>query len=101
MGHFANKTHSNGQTVIFENRGITFISKYFEIKDLWEDCFILGIQIQREKSRGILGLSQKSYIDIILERFGMQTTNQVTPLLLKETNSITINALKLTLNFEN
>ena len=34
--------------------------------------FVLGIQIYRDRSRYILGLSQRSYIDKVLERFGMQ-----------------------------
>ena len=32
---------------------------------------MLGIQIHRDRSRGILGLSQKSYIEKILKRFCM------------------------------
>ena len=48
-----------------------FLSKKFEIKDLGDASFVLGIQIHRDRSRGILGLSQKSYIEKILKRFGM------------------------------
>ena len=33
--------------------------------------FVLGIQIYKDSSRGILGLSQKSYIDKVPSRFGM------------------------------
>ena len=32
---------------------------------------MLGIQIYRDRLRGILGLSQKAYIDKVLSRFGM------------------------------
>ena len=49
-----------------------FLSKHFEMKDLGDASFVLGIQIHRDRSRGILGLSQKSYIDKVLKRFGMQ-----------------------------
>ena len=49
-----------------------FLSKNFEMKDLGDASFVLGILIQRDRSRGILGLSQRSYIDKVLERFGMQ-----------------------------
>ena len=49
-----------------------FLSKNFEMKDLGEATFVLGIQIQRERTQGILGLSQKNYIDKVLKRFGMQ-----------------------------
>ena len=34
--------------------------------------FVLGIQIYRDCSRGILGLSQKTYIDKVLSRFDMK-----------------------------
>ena len=41
------------------------------MKDLGDAYFVLGIQIYRDCSRGILGLSQKAYIDKVLSRFGM------------------------------
>ena len=42
------------------------------MKDLGETSFVLGIQIYRDRPRDILGLSQKAYIEKILERYGMQ-----------------------------
>ena len=42
------------------------------MKDLGDASFVLGIQIYRDCSRGILRLSQKSYIDKVFKRFGMQ-----------------------------
>ena len=35
-----------------------FLSKKFEMKDLSDASFVLGIQKHRDRSRGILGLSQ-------------------------------------------
>uniref|UniRef100_A0A6N2L3B4 Fe2OG dioxygenase domain-containing protein n=1 Tax=Salix viminalis TaxID=40686 RepID=A0A6N2L3B4_SALVM len=49
-----------------------FLAKNFEMKDLGEASFVLGIQIHRDHSRSILGLSQKSYIKKVLKRYGMQ-----------------------------
>jgi len=49
-----------------------FLAKNFEMKDLGEASFVLGIQIHRDRSRGILGLSQKSYLEKVLKRYGMQ-----------------------------
>ena len=49
-----------------------FLSKQFEMKDLGDSSFVLGIQIYQDRSRGILRLSQKIYIDKVLKRFGMQ-----------------------------
>ena len=43
-----------------------FLSKNFEMKGLGDASFVLGMQIHRDRSRGILGLSQKSYIEKIL-----------------------------------
>ena len=48
-----------------------FLSSKFDMKDLGNASFVLGIQIYRDRSRGIYGLSQKSYIDNVLSRFGM------------------------------
>ncbi|RVW72199.1 Retrovirus-related Pol polyprotein from transposon TNT 1-94 [Vitis vinifera] len=48
-----------------------FLSSKFDMKDLGDASFVLGIQIHRDRSRGILGLSQKAYIDKVLSRFGM------------------------------
>ena len=41
------------------------------MKDLGGASCVLGIQIYEDDSRGILGLSQMSYIDKVLKRFGM------------------------------
>jgi transposase InsO family protein len=49
-----------------------FLARNFEMKDLGDASFVLGIQIHRDRSRGILGLSQKSYIEKVLKRYGMQ-----------------------------
>ena len=49
-----------------------FLSKNFEMKDLGEASFVLGIQILRDRSQGILRLSQRAYVEKILERFSMQ-----------------------------
>ncbi|CAM8944052.1 unnamed protein product [Rhodiola kirilowii] len=51
----------------------SFLSKHFEMKDFGDASFVLGIQIYRDCSRGILGLSQRNYIAKVLARFGMQT----------------------------
>ena len=48
-----------------------FLSSKFDMKDLGKAYFVLGIQIYRDCSRSILGLSQKAYIDKVLNRFGM------------------------------
>ncbi|RVW43546.1 Retrovirus-related Pol polyprotein from transposon TNT 1-94 [Vitis vinifera] len=49
------------------------LSANFNIKDLGEASFVLGIEIYRDRSRNLLGLSQKAYINRVLKRFNMQT----------------------------
>ena len=56
--------------LLFETKRM--LSKNFDMKDLGEASFVLGIEIHRNRSRGLLGLSQKTYVDRILERFNMQ-----------------------------
>ena len=46
-----------------------FLLKNFDMKDMGETSYIIGIKIHRERSRGILGLSQETYINKVLERF--------------------------------
>jgi hypothetical protein len=41
-----------------------FLSSKFDMKDLDEASFVLGIEIHRDRSKGVLGLSQKAYIEI-------------------------------------
>ena len=48
-----------------------FPGKNFKMKDLGDTYFVLGIQIHRDHSQCILGLSQKSYIDTVVKRYGM------------------------------
>ena len=50
----------------------SMLTKFFDMKDLGEASFVLGIEIHRDRSRGVLGLSQRAYIDRVLERFNMQ-----------------------------
>ena len=37
----------------------SFLSSHFEMKDLGEVNFVLGIEIHRDRNKGVLGLSQK------------------------------------------
>jgi hypothetical protein len=48
-----------------------FLSSNFDMKDLGETPFILGIEIHRDRSKGVLGLSQKAYIETVLKKFSM------------------------------
>ena len=49
-----------------------FISKNFDMKDMGEASYVIGIKIHGDRSRSILGLSQETYINKVLERFRMK-----------------------------
>jgi len=48
-----------------------FLSSKFDMKDLGEASYVLGIEIHRDRKKGVLGLSQKAYIEKVLERYNM------------------------------
>lgn len=50
----------------------TMLKNTFEMKDLGEASYILGIQIARDREQGTLLLSQPKYIKEMAERFEMQ-----------------------------
>jgi len=60
------------------------LSEHFEITDLGEARWILGMEVVRNRQQGIISLSQRRYIEMILDRFGLKDGRSVsTPL---ETN---------------
>src|SRR4051812_9158556 len=48
------------------------VSKHVEITDLGELHWILGIEVRRNRDRRTIHLSQRSYIDSIIRRFGFE-----------------------------
>lgn len=44
------------------------LSKSFQMSDLGESSYVRGIEIIRDRSRKLLGLSQRSYINKVLKR---------------------------------
>ena len=55
---------------IIEIKG--WLSSKFEMKDIGEAAYILGMKISRDQSKKLVSLSQEKYIKKILERFRMQ-----------------------------
>ena len=53
------------------------IAKHVEITDLGELHWILGIEVRRIRERRLLLLSQRSYIDSILQRYGFEDAKPV------------------------
>nr|ABA94411.1 transposon protein, putative, unclassified [Oryza sativa Japonica Group] len=48
-----------------------FLSSNFDMKDLGEASYVLGIEIHRDRTKYALGLSQKTYIEKVLKKFNM------------------------------
>ena len=48
------------------------LSFNFEMKDMSEASYVLGVKIVRDRAKRLLGLSQKTYIKRMLERYHMQ-----------------------------
>ena len=53
-----------------------WLAEQFQMKDLGEASYILGIQIIRDRKNKLLALSQASYIDKVLARFSMQDSKK-------------------------
>ena len=49
-----------------------FLSKNLEMKDMGEASYVIDIKISRDKHQGVLGLSQETYINKVLERLRMK-----------------------------
>ncbi|XP_071905715.1 secreted RxLR effector protein 161-like [Coffea arabica] len=54
-----------------------FLAQNFEMKDMGETFYVIGIEIHRDRTRKILSLSQKAYIEKVLERFGMKHCSSI------------------------
>jgi hypothetical protein len=60
---------SNDKNMLYETN--SFLSSNFDMKDLGNASYVLGIEVHQDRTKHILGLSQKSYIDIALKRYNM------------------------------
>ena len=60
---------SSDMNLLLETKN--FLSSNFDMKDLGEASYVLGIEIHRDRKKGVLGLSQKAYIENILKRYSM------------------------------
>jgi hypothetical protein len=48
-----------------------FLSSNFDMKDLGDVSYVLGIEIHRDRTKSVLGLSQRAYIEKMLKRYNM------------------------------
>ena len=61
---------TNDKGLLYEVK--QFLSKHFDTKDMGKASYVIGIKIHRERSQAILGLSQETYINKVLERFNVK-----------------------------
>ena len=54
------------------------LSSRFEMEDLGEANFCLGMSIKRDRSNGLLNINQRAYLEAVLKRFGMDDCKPVT-----------------------
>lgn len=52
---------------------------WFEMKDLGPGTRILGMDIIRDRKKGVLKLSREKYVKQILKTFGMEVSSQWLP----------------------
>ena len=64
----------NNKKILSDIKG--WLSEQFQMKDLGEAAYILGIKVTRDRKRKMLSLSQSSYIDTVIARFSMQTAKK-------------------------
>jgi len=66
-----------------------FLSNNFEMKDMGEAYYVIGIEIFRDRSQGLLGLSPKAYINKVLERFRMDKCS-ISPVLIQKEDKFSL-----------
>ena len=53
-----------------------WLANTFDMKDLGEASYILGIKLFRDQKRRIMGLSKAAYIEKVLSRFSMDNSKK-------------------------
>ena len=67
---------SNSKSMLHREKGA--LQQRFEMKDLGEVHYCLGIQVERDKDNKRMKLHQAQYLTNLLEKFGMQDCKSVT-----------------------
>ena len=53
------------------NAAKQWLSSIFEMKDIGEGSYVLGVETTQNSSKQLLGLSEEAYLNRVLERFQM------------------------------
>ena len=54
-----------------------WLSSNFEMKDMGEASYVFGVKIVRDRAKRLLGLSQETYIKMMLGRYHMQDSKSM------------------------
>ena len=65
-----------GNDVDLLNSVKDYLNNSFSMKDLGETSYILDINIYRDRSRCLISVSQSTYLDKVLKRFGMEDSKK-------------------------
>ena len=65
-----------GNDVVALSTVKVLLASTFDMKDLGEASYILGIKLIRDQKQKIMGLPQASYIDKVLIRFSMDISKK-------------------------
>jgi hypothetical protein len=71
-----------------------FLSYNFHMKALGEASFIVGIEIHRDRRKGVLGLSQKAYLENVLKKFSMHACNPVPAHIVKDDKYVSFQSFR-------
>jgi hypothetical protein len=74
---------SNNNATLAEVKA--WLSAKFDMKDMGEASYVLGVEIHRNRNKRLLGLSQKTYLQSVLKRFSMENCKSVNVPLVKGT----------------
>ena len=69
--------------ILLAGNDMEWLSSTFEMKDMGEENFVLGVKITIDRSKKLLSLSQGTYVKKILERFHMQNSKPINILMEK------------------
>src|SRR3989337_2108299 len=53
---------------------VKFLSSNFDITDLGEAPYVLGMEIHRDRKNEVLGLPQKAYLEKVLKKYNMHAS---------------------------
>src|SRR3954464_5810925 len=65
-----------GNDVKFLESVKEYLNGQFSMKDLGEVAYILGIKIYRDRSNRLLALSQRTYLEIVVKKFKMDSSKR-------------------------